>query len=147
MLTIDPDKVCAIIVKARVFDADLDTAGDDPGSDLAHGEVEDVEVHDETTDEAEADNTEDELAEMISDLNEDEQIELVALAWLGRGSYAVEEWADAVSEATRAHNNRTAQYLMGMPLLADYLEEGLAAFELSCDLATTTTARLLAPVP
>jgi hypothetical protein len=132
MLTIDPDKVCAIIIKARVFDADLDTAGDDPGSDLAHGEVEDVEVHDETTDEAEADNTEDELAEMISDLNEDEQIELVALAWLGRGSYAVEEWEDAKGEAANAHNDRTAQYLMGMPLLADYLEEGLAAFGQSC---------------
>jgi hypothetical protein len=132
MLTIDPDKVCAIIVKARVFDADLDSAGDDPGSDLAHGEVDDVEAHDETTDEAEADNTEDELAEMISDLNEDEQIELVALAWLGRGSYSVDEWEDACTEAGRVRNDRTAQYLMGMPLLADYLEEGLAAFGQSC---------------
>ncbi len=133
MLTIDPDKVCAIIVKARVFDADLDAAGDDPGSDLAHGEVDEVEAHDEAIDEDEADNTEDELVEMISALNEDEQIELVALAWLGRGSYTVEEWADARAEAARAHNDRTAQYLMGMPLLADYLEEGLAAFDLSCD--------------
>ena len=133
MLTIDPDKVCAIIVKARVFDAGLEASGDDPGSDLAHGEVDGIEAQDEQTDEAVEDNTEDELAEMISGLNEDEQIELVALAWLGRGSYAVEEWADAVSEATRAHNDRTAQYLMGMPLLADYLEEGLASFDVSCD--------------
>lgn len=132
MLTMDPDKVCAIIVKARVFDADLDSAGDDPGSDLAHGEVDEVEAHDEAIDEDVADNTEDELVEMISTLNEDEQIELVALAWLGRGSYAVEEWADARAEAARAHNDRTAQYLMGMPLLADYLEEGLAAFGQSC---------------
>lgn len=133
MLTIDPDKVCAIIVKARVFDAGLETAGDDPGSDLAHGEVDGIEEREEPADEAAEDNTEDELAEMIAGLNEDEQIELVALAWLGRGSYAVEEWDDAVAEAVRAHNDRTAQYLMGMPLLADYLEEGLAAFELSCD--------------
>ena len=133
MLTIDPDKICAIIVKARVFDADLDSAGDDPGSDLAHGEVDEVEAHDEAIDEDEEDNTEDELVEMISALNEDEQIELVALAWLGRGSYAVEEWADARAEAARAHNDRTAQYLMGMPLLADYLEEGLAAFGQSYD--------------
>lgn len=132
MLTIDPDKVCGIILKARVFDAGLDTAGDDPGSDLAHGEVDDAEAYDEQVDEAEEDNTEDELAEMISTLNVDEQVELVALAWLGRGSYTVEEWADAVSEATRAHNDRTAPYLMGMPLLADYLEEGLAAFGKSC---------------
>ncbi len=133
MITIDPDKVCAIIVKARVFDADLDAAGDDPGSDLAHGEVEDVEADDERADGEEDDNTEDELGEMISSLNEDDQIELVALAWLGRGSYGVEEWTDAVAEASRAHNDRTAQYLMGMPLLADYLEEGLAAFGHTCD--------------
>lgn len=133
MLTIDPDKVCAIIVKARVFDAALDSAGDDPGSDLAHGEVDDVESRDELGGEDDADNTEDELAEMIAGLNEDEQIELVALAWLGRGSYAVEEWEDAKAEAGNAHNDRTAQYLMGMPLLADYLEEGLAAFGQSCD--------------
>lgn len=133
MLTIDPDKVCAIIVKARVFDADLSYAGDDPGSDLAHGEVEDAEVHAEETDENREDNTEDELIEMISSLNEDEQIELVALAWLGRGSYTVEEWKDATAEATRARNNHTARYLLGMPLLADYLEEGLAAFGVSCN--------------
>lgn len=132
MITIDPDKVCAIIVKARVFDADLDTAGDDPGSDLAHGEVDDLEANDEQADADEDDNTEDELGEMIAGLNEDEQVELVALAWLGRGSYGVEEWADAITEAGRVHNDRTAQYLMGMPLLADYLEEGLAAFGQAC---------------
>lgn len=133
MITIDPDKVCAIIVKARVFDADLDFAGDDPGSDLAHGELEGVEESEERTTEDDEDNTEDELGEMISSLNEDEQIELVALAWVGRGSYSAEEWSDAVDEATRAHNDRTAQYLMGMPMLADYLEEGLSAFGHSCD--------------
>jgi hypothetical protein len=132
MITIDPDKVCAIIVKARVFDADLDTAGDDPGSDLAHGEVDDLEANDEQVDEDEDDNTEDELGEMIAGLNEDEQVELVALAWLGRGSYSVDEWSDAITEAGRVHNDRTAQYLMGMPLLADYLEEGLAAFGQAC---------------
>jgi len=133
MLTIDPDKVCGIIVKARVFDAALESAGDDPGSDLAHGEVDEVETRDELGDEDDADNTEDELADMIASLNEDEQIELVALTWLGRGSYGVDEWEDAKSEAANAHNDRTAQYLMGMPLLADYLEEGLAAFGQSCD--------------
>lgn len=133
MLTIDPDKVCAIIVKARVFEADIDSAGDDPGSDLAHGDLDGVEAQDEATDEDEADNTEDELVEMIASLNEDEQVELVALAWLGRGSYTVEEWADARAEATRARTDHTAQYLLGMPLLADYLDEGLAALGYSCD--------------
>lgn len=133
MITIEPDKVCAIILKARVFDADLDTAGDDPGSDLAHGEIDDLESNDDQTDRDEDDNSEDELGEMISNLNEDEQVELVALAWLGRGSYSVDEWTDALTEARRVHNDRTAQYLMGMPLLADYLEEGLSAFGKTCE--------------
>lgn len=132
MLTIDPDKVCSIIIKARVFDAGLSFAGDDPGSDLALAEVDELEEQDERSDAEEGDSTRDELVELIQGLNVDEQVELVALAWLGRGSYTAEEWSDAVAEASRAHNERTAEYLLGMPLLADYLEEGLAAFGLDC---------------
>ncbi|MCB1991069.1 MAG: DUF3775 domain-containing protein, partial [Geminicoccaceae bacterium] len=96
------------------------------------GEVDELEEHVEPEDEAHDDNTEDELRSLIDDLNDDEQVELVALAWLGRGSYGIEEWAEAQAEARRAHNKRTAQYLLGMPLLADYLDEGLAAFGVSC---------------
>ena len=65
-------------------------------------------------------------------LNEDEQIDLVALAWLGRGDGELENWDDLRGEASRAHNDRTADYLLGMPLLADYLEEGLSQFGESC---------------
>lgn len=133
MLTIDPDKVCAVIVKARMFDAGIDETGDDPGSDIAHVDVDDLGEQPRVVDEAAEDNTEEELVALIQGLNIDEQIELVALAWLGRGSYTVEEWEDAVAEAARAHNARTAAYLLGLPLLGDYLEEGLAAFGLSCD--------------
>lgn len=61
-------------------------------------------------------------------MTEDEQIDLVALAWLGRGDGALDDWADLRAEAARAHNNRTAAYLLGMPLLGDYLEEGLSQF-------------------
>jgi hypothetical protein len=37
------------------------------------------------------------------------------------------------AEAARAHNKRTAAYLLGIPLLSDYLEEALSLFDLSCD--------------
>ena len=43
------------------------------------------------------------------------------------------EWKDAIAEARRAHNKRTAEYLLGLPMLGDYLEEGLAAFGESCE--------------
>ena len=65
---------------------------------------------------------------MIRGLNEDEQIDLVALAWLGRGDGDLDNWQDLHAEAARAHNKRTAEYLLGMPLLGDYLEEALSQF-------------------
>jgi hypothetical protein len=67
-----------------------------------------------------------ELISTIRGLNEDEQIDLVALAWLGRGQ--LDDWDNLRAEACRAHNKRTAQYLLGMPLLGDYLAEALSQF-------------------
>jgi hypothetical protein len=69
-----------------------------------------------------------ELVAMIRALNEDEQVDLVALTWLGRGDGDLDDWEDLRAEAARAHNRRTAEYLSGIPLLSDYLEEALAQF-------------------
>jgi Protein of unknown function (DUF3775) len=69
-----------------------------------------------------------ELTAIIRGLNEDEQIDLVALTWLGRGDGELDDWDDIRAEASRAHNKRTAEYLLGIPLLGDLLEEGLAQF-------------------
>jgi hypothetical protein len=55
------------------------------------------------------------------------------LAWLGRGADTLDDWADLRAEAARAHNKRTASYLLGMPLLADYLEEAISQFGISCE--------------
>ncbi|MDP6818364.1 MAG: DUF3775 domain-containing protein, partial [Alphaproteobacteria bacterium] len=78
------------------------------------------------------DPTFEELTSFINALNDDEQIELVALAWLGRGDYTIDEWEDARRDAAEARTDHTASYLLGIPLLGDYLEEGLAAHKLSC---------------
>jgi hypothetical protein len=50
------------------------------------------------------------------------------LAWLGRGDGDVSDWDDLRSQAADAHNSRTAAYLLGLPLLPDYLEEALDQF-------------------
>lgn len=127
MPTIDPDKVCWIILKAREFDAKTAPVEEEPGSNPADEDMREVlEAYPE-------DVVEEELRAFIDGLNEDEQIELVALAWVGRGSFSAEEWPAAVAEARRAHNDRTADYLLGLPLLSDYLLEGLNAFGLSCE--------------
>jgi hypothetical protein len=74
-----------------------------------------------------------ELTSFINSLSEDEQIDLVTLAWLGRDDYSASDWAEVRAEASRAHNKRTANYLLGMPLLGDFLEEGLSMLGYSCE--------------
>ncbi len=97
-----------------------------PSSDLATGLGDDdavfgLEDHSKKTDRSE-------LSTFIRGLNVDEQIDLVALMWLGRGDGDLDNWRDLRNEASRAHNNRTASYLIGTPMLADYLEEALSQF-------------------
>lgn len=127
MLEIDPAKVCYIIVKAREFDAKEEAVEPDPGSnpidDGGRGVLEDYPD----------DPVQEELERLIGALNEDEQANLVALAWLGRGDYATAEWDEAVKTAHERHTGQTAKYLLGIPLLADYLEEGLTQLDYSCD--------------
>ena len=74
-----------------------------------------------------------ELKEFIDTLNEDEQAELVALTWIGRGTYTADDWDEAVEVAHEEHPKRVARYLLSQPLLADELEEGLSEFGLSCE--------------
>ncbi len=120
------DSVCRIVVRAREFDVKEAPSDEDEGSNPSDdGFVDVLESHND-------DPVFQELRSAISDLNVDEQCELVALAWVGRGDYGPEDWSEARRLAVQQHNGRTAAYLLGMPLLADYLEEGLAQFDLSC---------------
>lgn len=70
-----------------------------------------------------------ELKNLIDDLEPDQQVSLVALTWVGRGDYDAEEWGDALKEAGEAWTDHTADYLIGTPLLADYLTEALERFD------------------
>lgn len=67
----------------------------------------------------------------IEELNEDEQIELVALAWTGRGDFDAASWPDAVKTARERREGSTARYLIQMETLAENLDDGLAAFGMS----------------
>jgi Protein of unknown function (DUF3775) len=121
MLGINPDKVAHIIFKARMFDAKEEDCDPDSGSDGADDGM--VDVLEDQPDDA----TLDELMQYIRNLDEEEQVNLVALAWVGRGTYDASEWKEALAEARHAHNARTAEYLTKLPLLGDYLDEGLSA--------------------
>jgi hypothetical protein len=123
-LGISVEKVRFIIVKARQFDAKEGDADPDEGSNAADDGMADV-----LEDKPEEDSVRTELTQYINGLNEEEQINLVALAWIGRGTYDIEDWDEAIETAQTEHNKRTAQYLLGLPLLGDYLAEGLEAFD------------------
>jgi hypothetical protein len=115
-LEISTDKIGFIILKAREIAAKVAAWDDGATSDHdAESILEDF------SDDA----TQAELREFIRDLNEDEQASLVALAWIGRGSFGPEELDEAIATARSERTNRTEDYLLGMPLLPDYLEEAL----------------------
>jgi hypothetical protein len=126
MPEINADKVCFVIVKAREFDVqveglepdDSNATDDNFASVFATGRDDSVRR---------------ELKGFIDAMDEDEQCELVALCWLGRGDFSADEWDDAVTEARGRRQGSTAAYLIGTPLVSDYLEEGLAKFDLSCE--------------
>ena len=125
-LTISPEKVCFIILKAREFDAKDEVTEPDPGSNPSDDQ--DAAVLEDHAD----DPVVEEITSLIDSLSEDEQIDLVALTWLGRDDYSASDWPTVRAEAARAHNQRTANYLIGTPLLGDFLEEGLSMLGYSC---------------
>jgi len=86
-LTISPEKVCFIIVKAREFDAKDDVTEPDPGSNPSDDK--NVSVLEEPSD----DPVLEELTSLADSLSEDEQIDLVTLMWLGRNDYAASDWS------------------------------------------------------
>jgi Protein of unknown function (DUF3775) len=126
-LSISPEKLGFIIAKAREFDVkDVVT---DPGD--ASNSVDDAMLS--VLEDHPDDPVVQELSGFIRALTEDEQIDLVALTWLGRGDGGIEDWDELRAEASRAHNNRTAAYLLGKPLLSNHLEDALSQFGISCD--------------
>lgn len=125
-LAVPLEKVCFIIMKAREFDA-KDPVTDpypasNPSDDRSSAVLEDHED----------DPVLEELTSLISELSVDEQIDLVALMWFGRDDRSAADWGNVREEAALAHNQYTAGYLCGTPLLAEHLAEGLSVLGLSC---------------
>ncbi|MHB2264169.1 DUF3775 domain-containing protein [Aliihoeflea sp. PC F10.4] len=126
-LTIDPETVRLFVLKARAISAAL---SDDYDAGHEH-EVElddqsrDSHSHDGLAEEEEENLTESELRALIEDLNVDEAADLLAITFIGRGDFEPDEWEQAVSEARPRINKRLAAYFLSMPMLGEWLEEGL----------------------
>jgi hypothetical protein len=114
-LAISTEKVCFIIAKAREFQAkDVVTIPDNASNPTDDRMAEVLE-----------DRSDDpvflELGGFIAALNQDEQLDLVTLAWLGRGDAGAEGWNELRDEAARSHDPRTTSHLLGLPLLPELL--------------------------
>src|SRR5580658_7978177 len=126
-LRISTAKVCDFIEAAREVagkvppttgdrtttgdDSPLETIEDYPGEDARRGQ----------------------MREFIAGLNVAEQIDLLALIFVGRGDFDIDEWEDAVREANDRIADRDADYMIGDAALPEYLGIGLDAFGRSCD--------------
>jgi hypothetical protein len=121
------EKVCYLIVLARQFQAKVDPVVSDPGSNMTDDGFREV-LEDFTDDPVVL-----EMRQHIEGLNEEEYTNLLALMWLGRGDYSKEEWDDILVDARSVEDERGADYLIGTPLLADYLEDGLDQLGYSCE--------------
>ncbi|MGE0500089.1 MAG: DUF3775 domain-containing protein [Rhizobiaceae bacterium] len=128
-LTIGPDTVRDFILKAKAISAAVNEDYEDGHEHEVEidANVRDTHHHDGLAEEEAADSRAVELRDLLRDLNIDEIAELVALVWIGRGDYDAAEWGEAVEEARRRYGRRATSFLMGLPLLGDYLEEGLEA--------------------
>ena len=125
-INVNPEKVCFIIVKAREFDAKVEPVEPDPGSNPSDDQEGGV-----LGDYAD-DPTLEELRGAIGMLDDDELIDVIALAWVGRGDFSRADWSEARALARERHQQPSTDYLVGIPTLGDYLEEGLAELGYSC---------------
>ncbi len=125
ILTITPDSAFAILLKAREFDAKVPQTDPDSGSNPSD---------DESVDALEfgpSDDTRRELVSAIHDLNDDEQADLIALIFVGRGDFTLSEWKEARQEAGQIGRQHIPSYVIEIPLVSDFLQEGLSQFNLS----------------
>ncbi|WP_166254662.1 DUF3775 domain-containing protein [Marinobacter salicampi] len=126
MLQTNPETICRLIELAESYHVqepatDLDSP-DDPTEDWAQEMLVDT-----------GDNSGlEEFKTVVEDLEPDQQQEVIALLWLGRGDYVLEEWEEIVKQAQEQWTPETADYLIQHPMLADHLREGLDLHGYSC---------------
>jgi hypothetical protein len=124
-LRINPDKVCEFIEAGRELAGrvpstagDRTTTGDDSPLTFM------VQREDDPTRQL--------MAEFVGGLNIEEQEDLLALLYLGRGDFDLDSWDEAVAEARTRIDARDADFMIGDPGLPEYLGAALDAFGKTC---------------
>jgi hypothetical protein len=123
------ETICRLIIRARELEAQIPSNADEDDKDDPTDSDDEFAVLEDESNEA----IEEEMFAALDDLADDQIQEVLALAWVGRGTYDASEWDEALEEATDPGAEAPIDQLLEMPTLAAYLDAGLAAFDLNCD--------------
>ncbi|WP_290749300.1 DUF3775 domain-containing protein [Amaricoccus sp.] len=118
-ITLSPEFLRSLILKLRALMAQEEMVSPDSGSNPSDDE------RTATLQESPDNLTRAEIEAQVDDLEPDQQAELVALMWIGRGDFEAEEWAEALAMAVDRAEGDAADYLLAHPHVADYLDEGV----------------------
>ncbi len=124
-LAITPEDAFSILLKAREFDVKVAETDPDSGSNPS----DDVSI--DALEFGPTDDTQRELFSAIRDLNDDELLDLLALIFVGRGDFTLKEWHAARQAAADIGRAKTPRYVTDIPLVSNYLEDGLSQFNLT----------------
>lgn len=127
MIEINSGIVCNIILKAREINIVDDLKMPEDQEELSDTEWKQILA------EYQEDESYLELKDLITDLEPDQQLQIIALMYIGRGDFDKNEWIGALTQANTIPIRSRADYLISKTMLADYLEEGLSIFGYSCD--------------
>lgn len=125
-LRINPDKVCELIEASRELAGKVPaTTGDrtSTGDDSPFISMEDY---------GGADPRRQQIVELIGGLNVEEQADLLALLYVGRGDFDLADWEAALAEAEARIGSKDADFMIGDAALPGYLSDALDAFGKSC---------------
>lgn len=119
-ITLNPEFLRSLILKLRALMAQEGMVTPDTASNLADDDASTAVLQDSPDNPVRA-----EIAAQIEDLEPDQQAELVALMWIGRGDMEPEEWPEALEQAAEEHAENVVDYLLSHPHVADHLDEGV----------------------
>jgi hypothetical protein len=123
------DTLCRIIIRAREYEAQV--PGDYDADEAAENVDDDGGETLSVLDDGINTSVEEELQGILDDLADDQIAEVMALCWVGQGTYEASDWDEAIEAA--GDENNLVEELMEMPMMASVLEAGLSAFDISCD--------------
>lgn len=123
VLPFDTHAIDALILRFKSVMAREGVDIPDPGGNASDDEVAEM------LQETEGDLSRDEITQEIEAMNDEQQDALVALFWIGRGDAGPESWAETTALARRRHSGRVSTYLLGKPLVATFLADGLEAVQ------------------